>query len=896
MTKNNPWLALSTYEEKDKEKFKGRDKDIANMLTMLQQNECVVCYAASGDGKSSLINAGLCPEIRKFGMFPVKISFTTTEYDGIGLPHISNENPSVDFDQLILNKIKQSIDRYRVEFAKKYGIGEDYIIEFERIAKFGIGSVKNSLWWKLRTETIQVPFGAFDYIPVLIFDQFEEIFRASWRTEFFMWLEQLMKDVCPESLLLENQTCIPSKKMFKTIFSLRYEFVGELDYWCSQRVYIPQVMQNRYFLKPLSRNQAISVIQDQKGDDIVSEKMIKEADLIVGNIAANSIGRNNDIDEISAIVLSLVCFVLYDKWSENINYSLKDIDLNDIIYDFYIEKLHKVGVPDNARQSIEAVLISSKNTRLRMPISDIRLQKIEINKYVYTDDDVPNLKTEHLIKLESSNGEDYIEFIHDRLSDAIFKRREYEREQKQAFLKLESRKNYGYISAIFLFLIVFLFVTYKSLTLNAWYADDFIKGIDDKKLVVTQYNYKDYSWDYLTATSLSLESNLCLHKLDCFENVLYSKDYVNYAHNAERLVFARQISGLDSLSFGENTRKVILLYPQNFKKIFCANQFTEVYVPKGDYDKCLHNDISKDIHIKELGWLSLFWEKLKYEFHIQHTHLIDSDISIPLWISAVFSFFLILFFTKKYWEKYDTYKRITLFLGGAFIFTMLSVEYIELHWLGFIDNVNLGIPFVIMLILWYAYEYIRKIRPNSVANRSQYCIIYCSEDGKSIAIKLRKALIDTRMEGDDDDFVLDLSIVRYGEFHPDVVVSSMEKSKQCIAVFDKCDIKDNNRVKSFVSLLENQKFLHPVIVGFNGTQDFLVPFDVQQFFQRKDIVFFNNVEQIETNSDNIIKILSSIRNVKNYGCIFSILWVFIKYIVICFLLAVVLWFIQMLKR
>ena len=80
--KNNPWLALKTYEEKDSDKFKGREKDSEKMLRMLQQNDCVVCYAASGDGKSSLINAGLCPLMRKEGLFPLKIVFTTAEFEG----------------------------------------------------------------------------------------------------------------------------------------------------------------------------------------------------------------------------------------------------------------------------------------------------------------------------------------------------------------------------------------------------------------------------------------------------------------------------------------------------------------------------------------------------------------------------------------------------------------------------------------------------------------------------------------------------------------------------------------------------------------------------------------------------------------------------------------------
>ena len=82
---DNPWLALSTYEERDKDRFKGREIDIEKMFGMLQQNEYVVVYAASGDGKSSLINAGLCPTMRENGYYPIMIVFSTDEYCGKGL-------------------------------------------------------------------------------------------------------------------------------------------------------------------------------------------------------------------------------------------------------------------------------------------------------------------------------------------------------------------------------------------------------------------------------------------------------------------------------------------------------------------------------------------------------------------------------------------------------------------------------------------------------------------------------------------------------------------------------------------------------------------------------------------------------------------------------------------
>ena len=445
-------------------------------------------------------------------------------------------------------------------------------------------------------------------------------------------------------------------------------------------------------------------------------------------------------------------------------------------------------------------------------------------------------------------------------------------------------------------MLFFLFITYKALTVNVWYVDDFIESVDDNKLVVTQFDYKNNPYGYQTATSLSLESNLCLHKLDCYDNVLYAKGFVNYAHNAEHLTFARPISGLDSLAFGKNTKTVVLLYPLKFKKIVCDNEFAEFYVPKGDYDRCIAHGLARDIIIKELGWLSLLWIKLKYEVHIQHTHLFDSDISIPLWLTAIASLLLIILLTRKYWLKYDIYKRIALFAGGSGIFLILSIEVIELHWLGITDSVNLLVPYVILLFIWYVCDAIKEIRPHKDTYRRRCCIIYCSEKGKSAAIKLRKVLIDTRMEGDDDDFALNLSIVRYGEFHPDMAVASMANAKQCIVVFEKGDLSDNNRIKEFVPLLEGRKFLNPVVVGIDNIEDILVPYDVQYFFQRKDIVLFHDTEQIYEKSDRILNILLLINTVRNYGWLINVLSIFIKYVIYGVWVAIFLWLINWLKK
>ena len=390
---NNPWLALSTYEEEHAYKFKGRETDTENLLTMLRQNDCVVCYAASGDGKSSLINAGLCPQMRKEGLFPIKLVFSAEEYKGEGLPLMS-DGVTVDFDKLVLSKIEEGIETYRRWFIDKHKIEGDYHISFEIEEKYTNRDIPHSLWWKLRTETIQIPFGEYDFIPVLIFDQFEEFLRATWRKDFFKWLEMLCKDVCPDSSIrAEDADGIPSYKLFKLFFSLRFEYVAELDYWCSQMAYIPQVMQNRYFLKPLTKRCAKDIITQQDNYD----KLNPIADKLVDYLSADSDTMDNDLDKpcVSPLFLSVVCSSLAEM---SVNDFAKftarfDSDLNakrsfdKILEEFYKKSLKDAEIDDDdideVKDVLEEVLIDSKGHRARLSIDDVRLEKsLFVTKYL----------------------------------------------------------------------------------------------------------------------------------------------------------------------------------------------------------------------------------------------------------------------------------------------------------------------------------------------------------------------------------------------------------------------------------------------------------------------------------------------------------------------------------
>ena len=484
--RNNPWMALGTYEEHHEDRFKGREKDTEIMLTMLRQNECVVCYAASGEGKSSLINAGLCPKIRREGMFPIKIVFTTDDFEGKGIPFIEGKN-HIDFDKLLLNKIEHCIKEYETNFKKTHNIKEAFHIEFEKkdkkyeeyeYSRFS----KNSLWWKLRTEIIKVPFGEFDYIPVLIFDQFEEVFRSPWVKEFFNWLEELMKDVCPDYIaeaFSGELNELPYNKLFKSFFSLRYEYVGELDYWCSQRSFIPQLIQNRYFLKPLTKSNAKEVITCQPDYDGLNSI----TDILIRYLSHET--DQNPIDEsepcISPLFLSVICSSIYDMAPESRDKFIaslendgdiekdKESSLNGILKEFY-EKSLRNAVYDydinSVKDVLENVLLDSNGLRNRLSIDDERIKHTPFRRYLRSLEKARLIRT---IPVHSNNRTTiYVELVHDCLCPILMDESRRRRRQK----------NWKRLRNIIILLSAFLIIVWNLFRLNGGEKGDVISSIE----------------------------------------------------------------------------------------------------------------------------------------------------------------------------------------------------------------------------------------------------------------------------------------------------------------------------------------------------------------------------------------------------------------------------------
>lgn len=428
----------SFYEEKDKDLFLGRKQETADLLYLVEHSDFCVCYAESGEGKSSLINAGLQPLMRENRLFPIRIIFNDADFEKTPVDYFVDSETfnkeNINFDHFIWAEINKTLSVAQHSEAYK---GRYKSISLQSGKLTGNHShITEKLWWKLRVNELRTDSYE-TIVPVLIFDQFEEIFtRAkdiSWTNAFFKWLEELYQDDAFETCFANEHFLA---KRFKVLLSLRSDFVSELDYWCMNKFFLPSLKNNRYCLKPLTRlsayeiaSQLTNLPEGLEYDDIIKSAKIEKA----GDW--NSV--ENDLPCVSALVLSLVLTGL-DKNDEDIKKKLNELkfqgNASDEFFFFvmnhiYEKALSKCGIGKNSslRQIIEESLVDSNGRRRIVPRLDKDLQKIP-------DSTIRKLAEERIIIISGMN----VEISHDCLRKVV-ERHNLERQKE---VELEKRRNH----------------------------------------------------------------------------------------------------------------------------------------------------------------------------------------------------------------------------------------------------------------------------------------------------------------------------------------------------------------------------------------------------------------------------------------------------------------------
>jgi len=214
--------------------FRGREKEKARLLQLILAEKLVVLYAKSGMGKTSLLNAGVFQALRLRGYFPFALRLNDPE-----------KAPT----ELIYEAIE--------------GAAEMHGLEFE-------SGNKGTLWQYFKTTEFWSKKDVL-YTPVLVFDQFEEIFTLGFsekqKKEFFIELADLVRGTMPKSL--KGRPQIPRKSPYsdkppniKIVISIREDFLGDLEELADD---IPTILRNRFRLIALTQEQAQKAIEEPAG-------------------------------------------------------------------------------------------------------------------------------------------------------------------------------------------------------------------------------------------------------------------------------------------------------------------------------------------------------------------------------------------------------------------------------------------------------------------------------------------------------------------------------------------------------------------------------------------------------------------------------------------------------
>lgn len=434
----NPWYSFRPYQESDANSFKGRGKDITEVMKFIVRNNVVVCYAKSGIGKSSLINAGLMPRLRKKQILPIQIKFTENFFATENLEEIIRNLIYSEIQKLNKNAEKDNNnERYSIE--KHPSIEENALM-----TAIDKELADTSIWWWLNTYQIICKHGEFDivYQPILIFDQFEELFQNTQtdeqRKKFFNWLQEM--SLARPSNIIQKQiqniqkeypdinVYLPQDCGWKILLSLREDYVGLLDYWCIQRIKIPAIQDNRYCLMPLTTEQAEEVITQQTIDGQRVNTLDKYKQAIIDSLI--------DTDGIPAVLLSVLCNRIYDEvvsggntyTAQKLLHMASDAEIPDktikttisyLIRSVYEERIKESKISNRIVQKIEQLLVRDNGTRRRLEMNEMsKSLQIACRKLANT----------YLVRIENFGERkgmrvQYVEIIHDRVAEIIANKR-----------------------------------------------------------------------------------------------------------------------------------------------------------------------------------------------------------------------------------------------------------------------------------------------------------------------------------------------------------------------------------------------------------------------------------------------------------------------------------------
>lgn len=402
LDEQNPWPGLAPYDEAGQNYFKGREEDAEELLRLVRLGPLTALYGKSGLGKSSLLRAGLFPRLRQDYYLPVYIRLDCSGE--------KKESPMLQVFELLLAEMEAQQVDYPEPMA-----GE-------------------SLWHYLHRRDLEL-WSCDNHLltPVLVFDQFEEIFSHGRQDP------EGLRHMCHELAdLIENR--IPSEigasgesrqavaqldlltQRYRIILSFREDFLPEIKNWERD---VPSLLKQWRQLTPMTREQAIEAVSES-GASVLSQGAAQAIVDFVGNLDA---AHTEGINTIEPVLLSLCCYQLNIRRQQR-RAALIDTELlkhvgQNILQEFYSNAIAKMS--GTVAGFIETHLILGDRYRASYPV------KLAIEKGFINETQLTELTGKHrLLRIDQQMGSDRIELIHDRLVSVVKSARDLRKARSEA--------------------------------------------------------------------------------------------------------------------------------------------------------------------------------------------------------------------------------------------------------------------------------------------------------------------------------------------------------------------------------------------------------------------------------------------------------------------------------
>jgi hypothetical protein len=440
---------LKPFDRSQSAVFYGRREDVVRLSNLILQQRLVVLFSKSGIGKTSILQAGVAPILEQHGYAPLFVRLDKTEA------------PLTETVGELLSK--NDFVGGRNTTGERPGEGQ-------------------TLWEQ--AKRIEFDLDGLPAIPVLIFDQFEEVFTLGHsensRRRFLAQLADLANGAMPDAIranLLERfqkgDTSLTAEIMrwwesqpeLRVVISIRSDFLHLLD---DISPLIPGILHNRYQLQPLNRKQAEEAITQPAGATggpyaskqfrYHEEAMRQIIDFLAGREKQDVQHVTDDLpmlkkqDEIESFNLQILCQYIEEKIINEIKpegfevtpdfYGSKK-GLEREIRDFYKKQLQ--SLPDiftrktgksfdnpsemvaKVQRLIEESLVTPNDRRCSM-VDDYLVAAYPGVTQEFLDVLVDN----RLLRKENRLNDFYYEISHDTLLPAIVESRNTRRSREKA--------------------------------------------------------------------------------------------------------------------------------------------------------------------------------------------------------------------------------------------------------------------------------------------------------------------------------------------------------------------------------------------------------------------------------------------------------------------------------